>query len=262
MEENEQVQSDVEQASSEPSEPAASSAPETSESKSAEASNKQPEQSEENVPFHKHPRWIERDNELKAERQARQEMAQRLEQMHRQMQEFTQPKPTDKFAGLKERLKGIDPEFAEYVSTQLAPAKELEELRNWRQQQELQSQQAYGRSELQRLHDTHKVDASTQARYNAAIEAKVRANPNLRLEDLPRVYKEVHDDYSSWIEGIKRSERESYVKAKQSSAAAPTVSKGTPAKPATKAEWSKNRDEARNQLIQRVLTKAKASSDI
>lgn len=269
MEELEQGQSDaIEQASSEPADIPAKEKPESEAAKAAEGStsNKSEEtsKSDENVPFHKHPRWVERDNELKAERAARQQLEQNYQQMQAQLAKLSeQPKGPDKREAMLNRLKGIDPEFAEFVKD-LAPAKELEEMRQWRANQEQQRNRDQALGELERLHQEHKVDAATKARYNQAIQARVQANPSLKLSDLAGVYKEVHADYSQWVDSIRRSEREAYVKAKQDSSAAPASQpRGTPVKQGGKQpEWSKNKDEARQQLIQRVLAKANASSDV
>lgn len=258
-EEQQEIESGVVEASPEPSKP------EQEEAAVKQASETPKEESkEENVPFHKHPRWIERDNELKAERQARQDLENRYKEINSKLEQLSAPKTPDKRAAMLERLKGIDPEFAEFVSG-LAPTKELEELRTERAQAAAQAQRQQVYSQIDKLHDQHKVDAKMRDRYMRDIEFAIARNPQARLEDLPNIYKGVHEDYTSWMEQIRRTDRETYAKAKQESAKAPvSQTRGTPAKPSKgkDGEWSNNKDEARQQLIQKVLTQAKANQDI
>jgi hypothetical protein len=218
---------------------------------------------EDNTPFHKHPRWIERDQELKAEREARRQLEQRYQDMERRIQEVSQPKGPDKRSAMLERLKGIDPEFAEFVSG-LAPQKELEDLRQWKQQYDAQQARQQVNTTIASLHSQNKVSEDLQPRYQLALEAKIRANPNARLEDLPSLYKEVHEDYSKWIDSIKRAERAAYTEAKKADAKIPaSTSKGTQVsqnKP--KSEWAKDKQEALSQVVQRTLAKRNASRDI
>lgn len=250
----------------------ASPEPEKSEQEPAaakQAGESKEEKSEESdpdkQPFHKHPRWIERDNELKQERQARQSLEQQYREMQSKLDQLSAPKGPDKRAAMIEKLKGIDPDFADFVSG-LAPSKELEDLRRWKADSEAQNQRQQAYSQIDKLHDQYKVDAKMRDRYKRDIEFAVQANPNLQLSDLPQVYKKVHDEYTQWTDEIKRAERATYTAAKKESAKAPAsqTSKGAPVKPGKSkdSEWTGNRDLDREHMIKKIVSQAKANQDI
>lgn len=248
------------EASPEPSESTSTSAAPAK----AEGSETKTNDTQDNVPFHKHPRWVERDNELKSEREARQRLERNYQEMERRLQDMAKPREpvVDKRSAMIERLKGIDPEFAEFVSG-LAPTEEVKALREWKQQAEQQAERTRAYGELDRLHALHKVDGPLKDRYRLAIEAEVRANPHMTLSELPQIYKKVHDDYSAWIDGIKREANESYLKAKKTDSSVPgSQPKGTPVAAGKKSEWSKDPEVARSQLVQRVMQKRKAGQDL
>lgn len=254
----EQIESDV---SSEPS----SEAPES-------ATNSSPEKPETSTqtdtqhsgPFHTHPRWIERDNELKAEREARQELDKRYKELDARFQQFSAPKPAapaDKYAALKERLKGIDPEFASFLD-EFAPKQSIEDLRAAEQTRELNALKRTADETIARLHTENKISPELQSRYQRDIEAKIRMNPNVRLDELPRIYKEVHEDNTKFLESIRRAEREAYLATKKADAKTP------PSQPAGKkagtsnSEFTGNKEQDRATLIKSVLKQTKASESL
>lgn len=256
IEGEEQIQSDANEASSEPEQSEQASP-------AVEKSAQETKPKDTETPFHLHPRWIERDNELKAERQARQQLEGQMRELQTQFQSRSQPAGPDKRTAMIERLKGIDPEFAEFVS-QMAPAKDLEELRAWKQAQSQERDKQTVYSEIDKLHTANKVEGDLKDRYRESIENAIRSNPHAQMSDLPAIYKQVHESYSKWIDGIKRSERESYLKAKTSAASAPaTQTKGKAVKAnSSGTEWSKDPEAARAQLIKRVVSSAKSGTDL
>lgn len=229
------------------------------------AGGEQPDQDDQKTPFHKHPRWIERDNELKAEREARQALEQRYSQLESQIKSLSEPKAPaapDKRAAMIERLKGIDPEFAEFIS-ELAPREDVKQVQERYQQMEQQAfvQRAVGT--IKELHTKNNVSPELQARYEKELDIAYRTGQIRNMDDVQKTYKAVHEDYSKMLESIKRAERESYVAAKKADTKLPSSQpKGKAAPNAAKGEWSKDPAEARNQLISQVLKRARASDSL
>lgn len=223
---------------------------------------KQPDEA--NVPFHQHPRWIERDNELKSERAARVQMENQLRQLQARLD---QPAPTAQAQkeqdALLARLKGIDPEFGERFEKLDQTRSELEELRQWRQQVESQNLRQQAVSTVNTLHEQNKVAPEDRNLYEQILKAKVSEMPHARLEDLPNIYKEVHEMFSKRYEALRRSERESYVKGKTSDTKAPASQAKGQAVPNSKGEeFSKDPETARQQAVQQIVRQMKADREV
>lgn len=182
------------------------------------------------TPFHEHPRFkevIEQKNRYADEvKQLKEQFA----EMQKRFETQSQPKPQEN--PLMARLKGIDPEFAEYIenlSTRAQKAEALEQRLNQREQADLRTQAV---SEISKLHEANKVPESMREFYEREVRFEAMSNPKLGLQDLPQVYKAIHEKYSKLIEDTKRTERESYVKGKKDDSKAPTSQpKGTTVKP-------------------------------
>ncbi len=220
---------------------------------------------DENVPFHKHPRWIERDNELKTERQARQKLEQSYQAMESRIAEMSKPKPApvaDKWAPLKERLKGIDPEFAEYVAS-LAPQAEIQEMREQEAQRQSESQRQYAVGAIERMHAENKVTGELAAFYNQQFEAAYMKDPKGFPQNVAAIYKQVHESATKLVEGIKRDTTQSYVKDKKSDAQGPaSISKGKAVDSKGKFTYSKDPEEARAQMVSRFADKMRAAKAV
>lgn len=221
------------------------------------------EDPEDKVPFHKHPRWIERDNELKSEREARKGLEDRYAQMEAQLRQLSSPKvekPSSKFVS---DLEAISPEYGKWAREQEAMREEFQRMQQWRSQSETQAMQQQALSTVTNLHDQNKVPKEHQAWINDRLQAAEQNGRLKTLQDLPTVYKSIHDEYKSFVDTIKRGERESYVTAKKESNASPSPQKkGTPVQSGKVAEWSKDPLEARQQLIDRILKQTKAEQSL
>lgn len=198
------------------------------------------------APFHEHPRFKELidsnrtyKQELETMRQQLQEfqMRQRLEMEARQ--QASQPKQEQpSYDELWQRLNGIDPVFAKAIreaydkgSKYDTLAKEIEDIKAWRTEQANRATANEYESSMKKLHEQYKVPDNLRSRYEREVQAAIVQNRNLKLSDLPNLYKSVHEDYSKFIEDFRRTERESYVKEKKKDAAPTTPSGGTPAAP-------------------------------
>lgn len=231
--------------------------PEASESAPQQEAEGQQAQAKEtnDVPFHEHPRF----KELVSQKN---QYADEIKQLQRQIAELGKPKESPKEDPLLARLKGIDPEFGARIEQLSATQQELQELRAWKQQMETERVREQAVRSIGEMHESNKVPSELRPMYEAMIEQKARANPNLGLKDLPSVYKEIHDSFSKYLEGTKRQVTESYVKGKKQDASLPaSTSKGKAVDPGKAFQFSKNPEEARAQLISRVRQLSRASDE-
>lgn len=258
FEEQEQIQSDASPESS-------------SETQDQSDSNAQPEQSaseqvnkQTDTPFHEHPRFkelVEQKNQFASQaKQLQDQIAQLQSRMEASSKQSVAQKEQD---ALLSRLKGIDPEFGERFEKLDATRKELEEMRAWREEMENERVRTQAISTISSLHEQNKVSADHQELYKSLIAGHFSSNPQLGLKDLPNVYKNVHESISKMLEGVKRSERESYVKGKAVDAKTPTSQpKGKPVKGSGDPEYSKDPEVARKQMISRILKQSKADNSL
>lgn len=252
MEDLEQSVSDVSEASStSPESESLSNVPE----KTSEASSGN--QSKPEVPFHEHPRFKELINQ-------RNEFSQRLQEYEKRFQDIdgkiskNTPKEETPESKLIQRLKGIDPEFGSWAEQQhtakMQLEKDLAEQKQWRQNYEANNQKTQINSSLEKLHTDNKVPAPMREFYEAALRQVALNNPNLRMNDLPGVYKTIHDKFSKFMETEKRSTLASYSQDKTKGSAVPASSKGPSPKSGTsKVEYSKDPQEARKQIVERAM---------
>ncbi len=260
---------DIEQINSDANEPSSEAQDSQSGSEKAPAELSTGEKSTNNspkeLPFHEHPRW----KEVLEERNTAREQTKRLEQSYQQLQDrinqMSAPKAApeaDKRSAMIERLKGIDPEFADFVSG-LAPSQELNELRQWRQQMEQKTFITSAVGTIKDLHSKNNVSPELQAKYERELDLEYRSGRIKSMDDVNAAYKQVHEGYNALLENIKRAERESYLKEKTKASNTPSSQpKGKPVQAGQKSDWSKDPAEARKQLIQKVIKQARASDSI
>lgn len=228
------------------------------------AATTQESQTVKDTPFHEHPRFkelVEQKNQFAKQTQDYQRQLAQVQAQIRDMQSQSISKQKQEDA-LHARLKGIDPEFGERFAKVDSSLNELQELKQWKQQMELNQIRERGIQTVTSLHNEHKVTGDMQEFYNSQIEAAIRMNPQATLEDIPGIYKQVHDKFSKLFESRDRAQRESYVQTKQKDANIPSSSKGK-ASTSTKAgfEYSKEPQEARKQLIGNILKHARAGQE-
>lgn len=196
------------------------------------------------TPFHEHPRFkevIAQKNELSNQVQT---YSQALQKIQAQMQEMQkafqarsqQPNNKPSYDAILNRLQQIDPEFGQFqsrVAQEIASVPELkqqfEELKQWRQEMEMQNLRSRAESSLNQLYEQHKVPENLRKYYKSQIrEMALDQNVN-SVEDLPKLFGTVHQNVSKDLEDIRRSERESYVSQKKQDVTPATQTGGTPA---------------------------------
>lgn len=160
------------------------------------------------------------------------------------------------------RLKEIDPSYGEWAGGVEQLKKDLEEMRNWKQEQSRQAMVQQYESGIEKLHNDNKVPAELRDRIRRELDLRAMTNPKLGLKDLPNVYKDVLSDYNKFIDGIKRSERASYVTDKSKDVKAPaTQTKGAPAT-GNKTPAHKDKESAFSSIVQKALNRSKAEGEI
>ena len=207
-------------------------------------------------PFHEHPRFKEIINKNN-------EYSQRMREYEKQVQELKSTiekanAPASPETKLLQRLKDIDPEFGQFMEQQHATRAQLQEqlqqIEQWRSQQEAVAQRTQINSALEKLHIENKVPNELRKVYEAQLEQIARGNPNLGLQDLPSMYNEVHSTLSKYMEGVRREALASYSQSKVVSSSVPSPSKGPSPKTGTaKTEYSKDPAEARAQVVRNTL---------
>lgn len=256
MEEIEQSQS-TEGASSEES----SSSTQSTESNTTSSAAPAAEVSQKataDAPFHEHPRFkelIEQRDQFKAE------MA-KLRQEYESLKPKPQTEATPE-SKMMDRLKTIDPEFASFMKGLMDKAAKVDQLETGWQAQQAQTTQQQVSSQFAELHATNKVPAEMQEIYRRQVQAIANADPSIRVSDLPKVYAQVHQQFSQMLEARDRATKAAYVTAKKSGANAPlSANKGSTSKPGAKpSEYSKDREIAKGQLVAKVMSNLRATAD-
>jgi hypothetical protein len=226
-----------------------------------QAQNDSVPQGKTEVPFHEHPRWKEVMEERNTERQRAQALESQLQNLQRQFQDSqkSQSKPQDP---MYERLKGIDPEFADYLKEareQAALAKQLqEELQGLRQEQFTTS----AVNKFNELNKANNVSPELAKFYEAAMEREYSQGRIKTLADVEKAYATMHDGMKKYFEAQERAAIEKYTSSKKKDSSSPTGQpKGRSAVQGQKIEFSQNPQEAKAQLIKHIAQTMKAGRD-
>jgi hypothetical protein len=205
-----------------------SDAPQTSPDSANEVAAESSTQSRQPVsepPFHEHPRF----KELISERNTLKEQFEAMQNQFREMQSQKQQAPEKKHPFVA-KLSEIDPAYGEWAGNVDQLKKDLEEMRTWKQEQSRQALVNEYNSSIEKLHGENKVPETLRDRIKEKIDYLAMTNPKLGIKDLPNIYKDILEKENKFLEGIKRTERASYVTDKSKDARAPqTQTKGAPA---------------------------------
>lgn len=254
MEEFEQSNSDASQE--------ASSEPQSQAVEQEQASQEAKPNNEDNLPFHQHPRWIEREEQWKS-RFSQQEESYRAALSRLEALEKGSKNSAEAEDALIARLKGIDPEFGQRIEKMWSAQSRLEQLEQKIQSYEAKESRSQVMNTMSQLHSEYKVSKELQPWYQSRIQALATSDPSLGPQDLPRVYKQVHDELSKFLDTQKRADRESYVADKKKEASTPaSTTKGKPAVPSNKKEIPADPEAARQQMIQEILKEARAGRNV
>ena len=241
-----------------------SPAPESTSSEPAAAETAAPKvEQEKYVPYDRFKELVEQKNEF----------SKKFEDTEKKLKEFQsrfeQQDKTSKGPSKEEqliaRLKGIDPEFAELIESQVSKTSkfdslekrlaEYEQKETQRSQETVRSQAA---STLEKLKAENKVDSDLHDMYVARIIQMGQNDPKLGVQDIPRIYKEQVDKMSKYVDGIKRSSLAQYTDSKKTDSKITSTAKASKA-PAVTNTKPKNLAEARSQMRNDVVAALKAS---
>jgi plasmid maintenance system antidote protein VapI len=256
--------SEVQESQSTTSEPSQSSEP------AAQVAAPQPK---DETPFHQHPRWIERDNELKSERAARQALELKIANLEGRLSQPQTQAQKDERDELIEDLKKIDPRLASRLEAFGNSSKTIQELQSklekFEQAQQQQSQQQIVQQSVAKInswHEANKVPEAIKNAINAQLDVQYMQG-KLNPQNLEAAYKAAYEPYKAFLEETKREALKSYVPAKQADAKVPASQpKGQPAsKPkAPTPPQFKDREELRahvaKEFVQQQKAKREASS--
>jgi len=211
------------------------------------------------LPFHEHPRWKEVMEERNSERARAQALEQRLADMDRRFQESSKPKPQDP---MYERLKGIDPEFADYLNSLKSRAEKAEALE---QRLETFERSQFTNSALNKFSELNKansVSPELATLYQAALEQQYQ-NGNIKtVADVEKAYQAIHSSTKKFLEAQERSVIEKYTASKKKDASSPAGQpKGRSPAQGQKVEFSKDPQEAKAQLIKNIAQAMKSGRD-
>jgi hypothetical protein len=257
FENEENLNTDAEQVSSEPTQ---ESQPESATPVQQEAAQSKPDSA---TPFHEHPRFKEVIEEKNRYREELNAQRAQLAELQKQFQAAQQPKPVAPSDPMYERLKGIDPEFADYLKelkSGAAKAGELEQhLNNLKEEQFVQTAVA----SVNALHEKNAVAPELRDIYNQQLDMMYRQGLVRNAGDVEKAYKQVHEQYTKVLDSVRRAERESYVASKQQASKAPSSApKGSPVKQNTKMEFSNDPNMRKQQAIQSILKQVRAEKEI
>lgn len=266
----EEIESSTVETQSDASEASSSSESTGSESTGEAAQASAPQQ--DTTPFHEHPRFkelVEQKNQALA---SQKELSDKYAALEKQLKELSQPKTQAQAEKdeLIEDLKKVDPRLAERLEKfskgmssveQIQAKLEAFEKQQAKAQQDQVVQAAVAK--INQLHEANKVSPELKTFIGNELDRLYMTGQLKDLSQVDAVYKTVHDQFAKFIDGVKRSERESYVQAKKPDSKVPASQpKGEPAKPAPKKPvFSKDREEAMAQIASRAIKQLKAERD-
>lgn len=206
-----------------------------------------------------HERFKELMDQRNEERKARSQLENQLKDLQRQFQASQRPPQAED--PMVKKLKDIDPEFGKDYEALKGSLKEIEQLKAWKAEADKAAVRAQYQSTVSKLHTDNKVSAELQRRYEAELEATIRANPQMTMEDLPQAYKAIHDDYSKIFSAREKAAIDKYLASKaKDTGVAPPQGKGKSVPTSGEPKFSGNREQDRALLIQRVLKMSKTSN--
>lgn len=221
-------------------------------------------QQQKEVPFHEHPRWKEVMEERNTERQQRAQLEQRYAQLERQFKQSQQPKDTrpnfdEVRTKMGERLKGIDPDFQQYMGLLEEQAlSSKQELARYREEQFVE--RAVGKFE--ELNKTNNVPPELAPVLRAQLDEMYRQGKIRNIGDLESAYKSVQGPLTKLLEDRERAALAKYTTEKKAAAARPAAqSKGRTANPG-QAKQSTNPRDQRASIIADVLAQTRASKEV
>lgn len=233
---------------------------ETAPAQEAQATPAQKEQS-----FDTHPRFRELIDQKNQYQQQLAQMQKNYQQMQAQMQkiaeqqsQYQQPKqqaPT--YDELFKELEQLNPTFGKSYKDAYGKLQEVDQLKqefsSLREQLSTERRErdsVAARNQFSQLCAEKKISEADSKIYDKAVR-NLAYERQAKMEDLPALFNEVHDELSKFFETRDRSLRESYVKNKTADQKPASQSGGTPAG-LPGAKGPSNPDEVKALLVERL----------
>lgn len=251
MLEGEQQDANIEVESSEPS-------VETSPVENTETS---PEPAQKQVPFNQDPRiqdYIERQIAKRDEQYQRQ-----MAEMQARFQEQFAPKPEKQVNPFVQKLREIDPSYAEYIESLEGRANKVDNLEKTLQRYEQQQLVAKYETAVERMHTESKTPEEIKPFIREQLDAMALSGRLQSPDQVQDVYKTVLARYTTLIDGLKRAERASYVQDKSKDTTAPTSQpKGKAPARNEKGQFTGDKEADLANIARRALKRARAEHDV
>lgn len=213
-----------------------------------------------------HPRFqelIARNNEYKA----RMEEQERTFQSRLKELESRIPAQQPQKDELMERLKGIDPAFAERfgkISEVDQLKQELQEFHQWRQEMADQQLKQQISSTKDKFYTENNIPEARRKIYEGQLLAMRDEGhlDNVKVSDLPKVMKQIHDEIGKLFQAVERSTTKQFVENKRTEASKPAPLKpGAPAK-SVKTNGPISKEELMAEMRKNALSKLRSDSEI
>lgn len=207
-----------------------------------------------------HPRFkelVEQKNQYQTESKS---LKDTVTELQRQLKELSSQPKTQSQAEkdeLIEEIRKVHPGLADRLEKFNKGFSSVEQLQAKLQALETQQSQAAREqtvqaalSKINQLHESNKVSPELKSFINNEMDRLAITGQLKELSQVESTYKLVHEQFSKFVDGIKRAERESYVQAKKPDSKIPVSQpKGEPAKAAPKKpSYPKDREAALAQI--------------
>ena len=185
------------------------------------------------VPFHEHPRFKELIEERRAFKEQLDQAKGYMEAMQKEMQALRQPatpqKKEEPYKQLLDQIEQVNPQFAAYQRQLLQDLEQAKsqaglakEVQSRLEQYETRETQTQALNRFQSLMEQNKIPEGFKKRYEREVRAlaveEESQGTRLTVKDVDRLFKSVHDEFTPFIEGIKRESLKGYVKDKKQDA--------------------------------------------
>ena len=246
-----------------------SSAPEQQAADSSEQSPAQETQeqgTDRSTPFHEHPRFKELIDYKNQSEQRLQQYEEKLQQMASQYEQAMKAQRAQaeapKMHPFVNRLREIDPMYGEWAQTLEQKAAVVEQLKAELDNMRNERLRSDYESGVSKLHAASKLPEKLQPFVKKELDNLIYQNKLTRLEDLPKAYKEVADEYSKLLEQEKRADRAQLVQEKSKDAKIPTSAKGKTPPKSQSSEYTGDREADMATIARRVLKISRAGNEI
>lgn len=219
---------------------------------------------EKQIPFHEHPRFKELIDSNRTYKEQLSAYERRMEAMQNQFQEqFNKvsqpPKAANPFV---EKLREIDPKYAEYIESlesRTSKAEALErDLAEFKRERLVQSYE----SAVEKLHAEHKISEDLKPYVKAQLDALAMSGQLKELSQIPDVYRKVAEKYQQLVSNVERATTAKYSQNKKTDAKAPaTQPKGKVPTRNEKGQFTGDREVDSATIAKRVMEVVRAERD-